>query len=136
MTSHFSRRSRPVLAAVLGSLLAAAVRCRRLALSSAPQPPRSAPRRAANRPDTLKERDKELEAIRAEQRSALENEAKLKREIESIGDDRRKLNQQLIDTAARVRQRRGAHRPDPGAPQAARRAARRRCANRWRSGAT
>ena len=33
---------------------------------------------------------------------AHENEAKLKREIESIGDDRRKFNQQLIDTAARV----------------------------------
>jgi len=52
--------------------------------------------------DTLKERDKELEAIRAEHKKTLENEAKLKREIESIGDDRRKLNQQLIDTAARV----------------------------------
>src|ERR1700730_7303072 len=52
--------------------------------------------------DTLKARDQELEALRAEHRRTLENEAKLKREIESIGDDRRKLNQQLIDTAARV----------------------------------
>ena len=52
--------------------------------------------------DTLKQRDKELEALRAEQRKALEREAALKREIESIGDDRRKFNQQIIDTASRV----------------------------------
>jgi septal ring factor EnvC (AmiA/AmiB activator) len=50
----------------------------------------------------LKERDEELEKLRAEQRRILENEAKLKREIESIGDDRRKFNQQIIETAARV----------------------------------
>src|SRR3954453_15001355 len=63
----------------------------------------------ANRPasppaslDMLKERDEELEKLRAEQRRVLENEAKLKREIESIGDDRRKFNQQIIETAARV----------------------------------
>jgi murein hydrolase activator len=52
--------------------------------------------------DSLKQRDKELEALRAEQRKILEKEAKLKREIEAIGDDRRKLNQQILDTAARV----------------------------------
>jgi murein hydrolase activator len=52
--------------------------------------------------DALKQRDKELEALRAEQKKALENEAQLKREIESIGDDRRKFNQQIIDTASRV----------------------------------
>ena len=45
---------------------------------------------------------KELEALRAEQRKTAENEARLKREIESIGDDRRKFNQQIIDTASRV----------------------------------
>ncbi len=83
-----------------------------LGLVAAAQTPPRAPveiRPEAARPatppatrDTLKERDKELEAIRAEHKKTLENEAKLKREIESIGDDRRKLNQQLIDTAARV----------------------------------
>jgi septal ring factor EnvC (AmiA/AmiB activator) len=52
--------------------------------------------------DSLKQRDKELETLRAEQRKVLEKEAKLKREIELIGDDRRKLNQQILDTAARV----------------------------------
>ncbi|HEY6994475.1 MAG TPA: peptidoglycan DD-metalloendopeptidase family protein [Xanthobacteraceae bacterium] len=52
--------------------------------------------------DTLKERDQELERLRTEQRRTLENEARLKREIESIGDDRRKFNQQIIETASRV----------------------------------
>src|SRR3984893_13384212 len=52
--------------------------------------------------DSLKQRDKELEALRTEQRKTLEKEAKLKREIELMGDDRRKFNQQIIDTAARV----------------------------------
>src|SRR5262245_64756018 len=37
--------------------------------------------------DTIKQRDQELSAIRAEQKRAVENEAKLRREIESIGDD-------------------------------------------------
>jgi septal ring factor EnvC (AmiA/AmiB activator) len=61
--------------------------------------------RAATPPaslDDLKQREQELEALRTEQKKALENEAKLKREIEAIGDDRRKFNQQIIDTAARV----------------------------------
>jgi septal ring factor EnvC (AmiA/AmiB activator) len=52
--------------------------------------------------DTLKQRDQELETLRSEQKKAIENEARLKHEIETIGDDRRKFNQQIIDTAARV----------------------------------
>jgi len=52
--------------------------------------------------ESLKQRDKELQALRAEQRKTLEKEAQLKREIELIGDDRRKFNQQIIDTASRV----------------------------------
>ena len=43
---------------------------------------------------------------------AAENEAKLKREIDAIGDDRRKLNQPLIDAAARVRDVEDADRRD------------------------
>ncbi len=53
--------------------------------------------------DALKQRDQELNAARAQQRVSTENQEKLKREIEAIADDRRALNQQLIDTAARVR---------------------------------
>src|SRR5262245_9619725 len=47
--------------------------------------------------DALKERDEQLAKIRAEQQRASETEAKLKHEIEAIGDDRRKLNTQLIE---------------------------------------
>ena len=53
--------------------------------------------------DALRQRDQELEAVRNEQRRATEAEARLKREIASIGEDRRKLNQALIDTASRLR---------------------------------
>jgi septal ring factor EnvC (AmiA/AmiB activator) len=52
---------------------------------------------------TLKQRDEELKAARDEQRKSGEAEAALKREIEQIGADRTKLNQDLIDTAARLR---------------------------------
>jgi len=53
--------------------------------------------------DVLKQHDQELDAARAQQRAALEAQTRLKLEIEAIGADRRALNQQLIDTAARVR---------------------------------
>jgi len=53
--------------------------------------------------DSLKQHDQELAAIRDQQRRAHENEGKLKREIESIGSDRRKFNTQLIESAERVR---------------------------------
>src|SRR5205085_10436769 len=65
--------------------------------------PAAVPAAAAKVPaslDDLKQRDQELATIRAEQKKALGNEARLKREIESIGDDRRKLNQEMIDAAA------------------------------------
>src|SRR5262247_431323 len=52
--------------------------------------------------DTLKRRDQELESLRTEQRKAVESEARLKREIETLGEDRRKFNQQIIETTARV----------------------------------
>jgi septal ring factor EnvC (AmiA/AmiB activator) len=58
---------------------------------------------AADPLKTLKQRDEELKAARDEQRKSAEVEAALKREIEQIGADRTKLNQDLIDTAARLR---------------------------------
>src|SRR6516162_1749050 len=67
-----------------------------------PQLPADTERPPSTDRDTLKQREQELETLRTQQRNALENEAKLKREIESITDDRRKFNQQIIDTAARV----------------------------------
>lgn len=76
-----------------------------------PQPAATAPaapaaatgQPAAPGVEAIKQREKEFDGIRAEQRRLLDNEARLKREIESIGDDRRKLNQQVIEAAARVR---------------------------------
>ncbi|HWU26616.1 MAG TPA: DUF4164 family protein, partial [Rhizomicrobium sp.] len=53
--------------------------------------------------DTLRQHDEELKSARDEQRKSAEAEAALKREIEQIGADRSKLNQDLIDTAARLR---------------------------------
>ncbi len=53
--------------------------------------------------DAIKKHDEELKATRAQQRKSADTEASLKREIEKIGDDRRKLNQALIDTAAKLR---------------------------------
>jgi len=59
----------------------------------------------AARPDSpwnsLKQRDKELEALRTRQRKVLER-GEAQREIELMGDDRRKFNEQSSDTAARV----------------------------------
>ena len=48
-------------------------------------------------------REHELEKLRAEQRKATENEARLAAEINAIGQDRRQLTRALIDTAARLR---------------------------------
>ena len=67
------------------------------------QPAPAAQSEVADPLKTLKQRDDELKAARDEQRKSTEAEAALKREIEQIGADRTKLNQDLIDTAARLR---------------------------------
>jgi septal ring factor EnvC (AmiA/AmiB activator) len=53
--------------------------------------------------DALKQRDQELETLRSQQKNAVETEAALQREVEALSSDRRKLNQDLIDTASRIR---------------------------------
>jgi len=53
--------------------------------------------------DDVKQRDQELESVRAEQKKALESQKALRDEINAIGEDRRKLNQALIDTAGGIR---------------------------------
>jgi septal ring factor EnvC (AmiA/AmiB activator) len=58
---------------------------------------------AAPDPDAVKQRTQELEAAREQQKKAAELEQKLKAEIAAIGQDRTKLNQQLIGIAAQVR---------------------------------
>jgi septal ring factor EnvC (AmiA/AmiB activator) len=63
----------------------------------------AATQQATASPDAIKQREQELEAARAQQKSAAELQEKLKADIAAIGQDRSKLNQQLIDIAARVR---------------------------------
>jgi len=53
--------------------------------------------------DDVHQRDQELDAIRAEQKKAVEAQKQLRDEIAAIAEDRRKLNQALIDTAAGIR---------------------------------
>jgi septal ring factor EnvC (AmiA/AmiB activator) len=63
----------------------------------------SAPQQAAPSADALRQREQELEAARLQQKNAADEQARLKAEIAAIGEDRSKLNQQLIDIASRVR---------------------------------
>jgi septal ring factor EnvC (AmiA/AmiB activator) len=53
--------------------------------------------------DAIKQRGQELEAARIEQKRAAELQQRLQAEIAAIGQDRSKLNQQLIDAATKVR---------------------------------
>jgi septal ring factor EnvC (AmiA/AmiB activator) len=70
-----------------------------------PSPPATpAPAAApANNADALKQRDQELGAALARQRDSAQSQLKLRAEIAVLGQDRRKFNQQLIDTAAKIR---------------------------------
>src|ERR1700732_2039 len=63
----------------------------------------STPQTTAASPEVIKQREQELEATRAQQKNAAELQEKLKAEIAAIGQDRSKLNAQLIDIAAQVR---------------------------------
>jgi septal ring factor EnvC (AmiA/AmiB activator) len=58
---------------------------------------------AQERPAVLQQRDQEFEALQAERQKAVETEAKLREEIDALAGDRRKFNEQLIETASRVR---------------------------------
>ncbi len=93
------RRLDFALAAGLGLALPAAFS----GSAAAQQQPATVHNDKAGKLDALKQHDKELEATREQQRKSAETEAALKREIEKIGEDRRKLNRDLIDTAARLR---------------------------------
>ncbi len=63
----------------------------------------AAPQATASSPDAIKQREQELEATRTQQRNAAESQQKLKADIAAIGQDRSKLNAQLIEIAAQVR---------------------------------
>ncbi len=66
-------------------------------------PSLTAPAPALSAADVLKQHDQELDAARTQQKVSLEEQGKLKQEIEAISADRAALNQQLIDTAAHIR---------------------------------
>jgi murein hydrolase activator len=53
--------------------------------------------------DAVQQRDHELEALQAERKKAADTEKRLRDEADAIGEDRRRLNQTLIETAGRVR---------------------------------
>ncbi|QWG18694.1 peptidoglycan DD-metalloendopeptidase family protein [Bradyrhizobium sediminis] len=72
-------------------------------LPAAAQVAAAPPQATAVSPDAIKQREQELEATRAQQKSAAELQARLKADIAAIGQDRSKLNAQLIDIAAQVR---------------------------------
>jgi murein hydrolase activator len=112
-SSPFSTLPRPMIVAMLGILASSAIMAQDTVPQSAPAqatPAPTAPAQMAPRgplslaptPTDVKQREQELEKLRGEQRKAQENEVKLKREIESLGDDRKKFNQQIIEAASRV----------------------------------
>jgi murein hydrolase activator len=65
------------------------------------------PQAVAASTDALKQREQELEAARLEQKRAADLQARLRADIAAIGEDRAKLNQQLVDVATRVRDAEG-----------------------------
>src|SRR5262245_6710003 len=92
----------PLVAAVAGVAVLGLISASAQTLRGRGQAPAPVEANRPADPEALKQRAQELEALRTEQRKTLEREAALKREIESIGDDRRKFNQQIIEIAARV----------------------------------
>src|SRR3954464_14291030 len=97
-------RGRPLMSAVSLSVLLLSVSFAAASLSPAvAQSAAPAQQATAVSPDAIKQREEELEATREQQRKAAELQQKLKADIAAIGQDRSKLNQQLIDIATQVR---------------------------------
>ena len=96
-------RTALALSAIMASLLALVLSSgARAEPPSSSQPLQPAAGEAQSR-DQKAQREHDLEAVREEQRKAAESEAQLRAEIQSIGEDRSRLNKALIDTAGRVR---------------------------------
>jgi septal ring factor EnvC (AmiA/AmiB activator) len=93
---------RPWLAGIvtlLGSLAGAPDNAAAQTAKSAPP----AAARPAPSEDEIRAKAQELEAARSQQKSAEEAQQKLRGEIAAIGQDRSRLNQELIDSSGRVR---------------------------------
>jgi len=97
-------RGTPLISAVSLSLLLLSASFAAASLSPAVAQSAAPTQQAtAVSPDAIKQREEELEATREQQRKAAELQQKLKADIAAIGQDRSKLNQQLIDIATQVR---------------------------------
>jgi septal ring factor EnvC (AmiA/AmiB activator) len=109
--SMILRRSRPTdPRLVLGSALALALPfgANLVAFAQSPvtQAPLSSTLPSANAPpadDAIRQHDQELDSVRSQQRQSGDSQAKLRLQIEALSEDRRVLNQQLIESAAAVR---------------------------------
>lgn len=103
----------PLCAALLSASLLGPALSPAVAQLATPAPPATAEQSptqqspaqqaAAPSPEAIKQREQELEAAREQQKKAAELQQKLKADIAVIGQDRSKLNAQLIDSAAQVR---------------------------------
>ena len=107
MTVAASHSVRPRTLFAVGPALVAVLLVASAALAqSRPQvAPQVAPQAPAAKPtlEDVRQRDRELEAVRADQRRSIDTEKRLREEIAGISEDRRKLNQALIDSAAEAR---------------------------------
>ena len=96
---------RHLLASALGAgifALATGVQAQQPPLQIAPAQPQTTG--VAVAPEAAKgARQEELDKIRSDQKRTAETEARLKAELDAVGEDRRKLNQLLISTAATTR---------------------------------
>jgi murein hydrolase activator len=109
--SMILRRSRPTdPCLVLGSALALALPFGANLAAFAQSPATQVPARpalpsadGASADDAIRQHDQELDTVRGEQRQSADSQAKLKLQIEALSEDRRALNQQLIRSAAAVR---------------------------------
>jgi septal ring factor EnvC (AmiA/AmiB activator) len=97
------RRGRPGAARIPLSIALLSVVAGISPLPASAQLAASTPQTAAASPESIKQREQELETTRAQQKGAAEAQAKLRAYITAIGQDHSKLNQQLIDIAAQVR---------------------------------
>jgi septal ring factor EnvC (AmiA/AmiB activator) len=106
MDFRLTRKAPAVRSAIVGLLAIAATPCFAQAPAPAASPPATT-QTAATPPeqssDAIKQREQELDAMRQQQQRAAEAQDKLKADIAAIGQDRTKLNQQLIDAASQVR---------------------------------
>jgi len=105
------RRSRPTdPRLVLGSALALALPFGANLVAFAQSPVTQVPLRstlpsatAPSADDAIRQHDQELDSVRSLQRQSVDSQAKLRLQIEALSEDRRGLNQQLIESAAAVR---------------------------------